>query len=719
MSSPSLWQRLNKLKPSLPYHVRIQPRQYGKEAWYVLEDTANGKFHRFNRLAYQLLGFMNGRNTLEQILQNASQSSLRQTLDDIPTQEDLVDLLQYLYVADLLICDFPPQTAHIFDRSQKRKQRFWHQIIKSPYAWRIPLLKPGNFLETIAPAFRWITSPLAGILWLATIIYALVLAASNWSQISATQLTSILAPENLLLLWLTYPLLKALHELGHGLFTTVWGGHVTEFGIVFILATPFPYVDATAATGFPSKSQRLMVSAAGMAVELLLAAIALIFWLHIEEGLLSNILFNIVLIGSVSTLFFNGNPLMRFDGYHILCDAADQPNLATRALLQLRYLIKRYGYGLHEQQSIAVTKKESVGLTLYGVAAFLYRLVVLTTIVLVVAQHFPSFGLFLAAWLLIFQLLLPLLKYAAYLASSKELQQGRARALTLSVASVALVSAAIFFIPTAHNTTAEGIVWLPEEARIRAESSGEVVYANIADGETVQAGDTLLHLSNIDTTAELLLQQATLKEYQSRYEQAWSLDRSQIQLFEQDIKSIKLEIAYLQERVNHLMVRSPSDGVFRMIGQHQLLGSFIREGDIIGLVLSKQRPKIRAVLKQEEVEYVRADTRNVWVRLSSNPGTKLAGTITTQVPAGTYALPSAALGTSAGGRIVVKSSDTDQLHTNEQVFLLDIDVPAVGNLQHFGEKVFVQFSHKPETLAEKITRTFQQTLVSILRSEAQ
>jgi hypothetical protein len=266
--------------------------------------------------------------------------------------------------------------------------------------------------------------------------------------------------------------------------------------------------------------------------------------------------------------------------------------------------------------------------------------VVLTTIVLVVAQHFPSFGLFLAAWLLIFQLLLPLLKYAAYLASSKELQQGRARALTLSVASVALVSAAIFFIPTAHNTTAEGIVWLPEEARIRAESSGEVVYANIADGETVQAGDTLLHLSNIDTTAELLLQQATLKEYQSRYEQAWSLDRSQIQLFEQDIKSIKLEIAYLQERVNHLMVRSPSDGVFRMIGQHQLLGSFIREGDIIGLVLSKQRPKIRAVLKQEEVEYVRADTRNVWVRLSSNPGTKLAGTITTQVPAGTYALPS-------------------------------------------------------------------------------
>jgi len=167
------------------------------------------------------------------------------------------------------------------------------------------------------------------------------------------------------------------------------------------------------------------------------------------------------------------------------------------------------------------------------------------------------------------------------------------------------------------------------------------------------------------------------------------------------------------------MVRSPSDGVFRMIGQHQLLGSFIREGDIIGLVLSKQRPKIRAVLKQEEVEYVRADTRNVWVRLSSNPGTKLAGTITTQVPAGTYALPSAALGTSAGGRIVVKSSDTDQLHTNEQVFLLDIDVPAVGNLQHFGEKVFVQFSHKPETLAEKITRTFQQTLVSILRSEAQ
>lgn len=716
MSDTLLWQRLANLKPALPRHVHIQPRHYGGELWYVLEDKATGKFHRFNALAYQLLGFMNGRNSLQQIVESASQSSLKQTLDDMPTREDLIELLQYLYVADLLICDFPPQTASIFERQQKKKQQLWHQLIKSPYAWKLPLLNPSRLLQLLAPWVRWLTSTIMGVIWLLVISYALMQVASHWPEISATRLSDILAPHNLFLLWLTYPLLKAIHELGHGLFTTLWGGQVHEFGVVIILGTPFPYVDATAATGFSSKRQRMMVGAAGMAVELFLAALALFLWLQTEPGLVRNILFNIMLIGSISTLFFNGNPLMRFDGYHILCDAIDQPNLATRAALQLQYLTKRYGYGLTDVYSPARSAAEGMGLTVYAIAAFFYRVFILVSIVLVVARHFSGLGLLFAVWFGIFQFALPLTRTLYYLVSSPELAQRRARALTASLAIPLLLLVLLFFVPLPRNTQAEGIVWLPEDARIRALSAGEVTHVLVKDGTHVNNGDALIYLSNIDVTASLLRKQATLKEYRSRYQQAWSLDRSQIQMFEQDITAIELEIRYLQEQANNLVIHSTGQGTFKLLEQHVLEGSFIEQGDTVGLLLIDQQPRVRVVLTQEEVEQVQSHTREIVVQLRSAPGEILNGRITQAIPNATHELPSAALGTAGGGRIVVRNDD--EMRTSERVFLIDIALPEHAHIDFFGQRVEVKFKHPAEPLASRIGRGMRQRVLRILRNEA-
>ncbi|SMF51181.1 putative peptide zinc metalloprotease protein [Alteromonadaceae bacterium Bs31] len=715
----NLWQQLVIMKPSLPRHVEIQPRHYNGELWYILEDKANSRFHRFNTLAYQLLGFMNGNNNLEQILGSASQAALNQTLDDIPTQEDLIDLLQYLYVADLMICDFPPQASKLFERRQQKQQQFWHQLIKSPYAWKVTLFNPNRFLQALKPLALLLASPFMAIVWLLAVAYALFLAASNWSEISATQLTDILSPQNLFLLWLTYPVLKAFHELGHGLFTTVWGGHVHEFGVVVILGTPFPYVDATAATGFSSKKQRLMVGCAGMAVELFFAAIALILWLQAEDGVYRSILFNIILIGSISTLFFNGNPLMRFDGYHILCDAAEQPNLAARSIHQIRYFTKRYLYGLKDSYPVTQSWKEGFGLGAYGIAAFVYRLFILLSIVLIIARNFPMLGLMFLVWMAIFQFALPLGKYLMYLLASDELAKRRKRAIAISFFSFVLVVLAALYVPIPHRTFAEGVVWLPESSRIRALASGTVEKSTVKNGGEVSDGDPLLFLSNIDTTAQLLEKQAILKEYKSRYEQAWSLDRSQIQLFEQDIAAIELEISYLQEQVNNLIVRSPSSGRFKQLENHQLEGSFIKEGDTIGLLLNENPPHIRAVLKQEEIGFLRSNLTDIQFRLASQPQRSFTGQISHQVPGGTYTLPSQALGTSGGGRIQIDGKEQNYTRTTERVFIIDIESIQQLDAQQFGHKVYVSFSHKPESLAAKIKRLIQQLVINIMRQGEQ
>jgi len=715
MNKQRLWQQLVSIKPSLPHHVHIQPRYYNDELWYVLEDKAGGKFHRFNNLAYQLLGFMNGRNSLEQILGQASQACLKQTLDDVPTREDLIELLQYLYVADLLVCDFPPQTAEVFKRRQLRKQRFWHQLIKSPYAWKLPLFNPNPLLQNLKPLAHILASKWTGIAWLLCVIYGLFLAASHWNDITATELREILSPRNLFLLWLTYPLLKAVHELGHGLFTTAWGGSVREFGVVFILGTPFPYVDATAATGFASKRQRLMVGAAGMAVELFLAALAMMFWLNTEDGIMRSILFNIMLIGSVSTLFFNGNPLMRFDGYHLLCDALDQPNLAARAVLELRYLSKRYLFGLRDIYPAAGSNRESLGLASYGVAAFIYRLLVVLGIVIFVAKHFPAIGLLFALWIVVFQFSLPLAKHLHYLTVGKELAAQRRRALLVSASLMLTLVLAATLVPLPHSTHAEGVVWLPDSARLRALTSGEVVDVAAANNQTVEAGDPIVYLANVDTSAELLQKQAVLKEYRSRYEQAWSLDRAQLQLFEEDIAALQEEITYLQNQIDHLVVRSPATGVFKSLQKHALKGSFVHEGDTIGLLLNETPPTIRVALRQEEASFVRDKLKAIEVRLASEPARAIAGEIKQQVPGGTFALPSAALGTAGGGRIPVESEDGTR--TRERVFLIDVALEAPLSQRFYGQRVYVNFRHPSESLLAKIKRSTQNLLLRIIRGE--
>lgn len=154
---------------------------------------------------------------------------------------------------------------------------------------------------------------------------------------------------------------------------------------------------------FPRKRQRLMVGAAGMAVELFLASLAMLLWLQLEPGQLRVLVFNVILLGSVSTLFFNGNPLMRFDGYYLLCDALDEPNLASRANRQIGYAIQHYGYGVQGLHSPSSNAREALGLTFYGIAAFVYRLLILSSIILLVWRQSPTLGATLAIWLIIFR----------------------------------------------------------------------------------------------------------------------------------------------------------------------------------------------------------------------------------------------------------------------------------------------------------------------------
>jgi putative peptide zinc metalloprotease protein len=706
-----VWQRLESLRPSLPRHIHIQRRDYNNERWYILQDKSNGRFHRLTPSAWRLISAMDGRNSLGHVLASAAHEEFYTSAEEIPTRDDLIHLLQYLHVADLLVCDLPPNTQELFARREQKKQQRWLRLLMNPLTWNIPLGNPDRLLNKLMPLARLLASRSMGIVWLLVVGYALLQAGVHWTQLTQGHLDRVLSPSNLFLLWLTYPCFKVLHELGHGLFTKVWGGQVNDCGLVFVVGTPLPYVDASAATGFQSKRQRLMVGAAGMAVELFLAALALLLWLQLPNGFLRDFLYNIIIIGGVSTLFFNGNPLMRFDGYHLLTDAFDLPNLATRANQQFSYLLRRYVYGVSGIFSPAVNAREAVLLTGYSIAAFAYRVFMLFFIILLVANYFPTLGLVIGCWLLFFQLLWPAIKALNYLLRDKQLARTRTRALGVTVVGAALVVLLLVAVPMPMSTSTEAVLWLPDEARVKVESSGEVAQVLVADGDTVVQGQELVRLSNPVLVANLAVQQAHLREYEARYQQAWVDDRAQAQLFEQDIKAIKAEIDLLQMRVVNLVVRSPSQGIFRITRQYHLPGSFLKQGDELALIEKPDSVRVRAALLQDEVGLVRQATQSISIRFASNPSHSINASMVQDIPVATRELPSQILGAQGGGRLAVDATQPTGTRVKENVFLLDLTLQDFVQSGHYGERAYVKFQHPAEPLVTQWYRSLQQLFI--------
>src|SRR6185295_5159685 len=206
------------------------------------------------------------------------------------------------------------------------------------------------------------------------------------------QSQGILAPDNLLLLYLGTAFIKTVHEFGHAFFCRRYGGEVHTMGIMFMIFTPMPYVDASSSWGFRRRYQRMLVGAGGMIFELFVAAIAVFVWRQTAPGIIHSVAYNMIFVASVSTLIFNLNPLMRFDGYYLLSDLLEVPNLNQRSMRQLRYWTEKYLLGVAKAEPIAQTHKEATWLTIFGVAATIYRVIVFGGILLFIADRFMLLG---------------------------------------------------------------------------------------------------------------------------------------------------------------------------------------------------------------------------------------------------------------------------------------------------------------------------------------
>ena len=704
------WYRVRDARPALRSHARIHRHHYRGERWYVIQDAVTGRHHRVDPNGYYLIGLMDGQRTVHEIWEAAHEH----LGDDAPSQSQTIVLLGQLHASDLLRSDAVPDAAEVFERvAQHRRsqvrQRWW-----SPLLQRIPMWDPDAFLDRGLGVVGFLARPIVLGAALALIAFACVLAAVHWRELSAPGADAILRPHAFALMLLIYVFMKALHELGHAFAVKAFGGQVHEMGVMLLVLLPVPYVDASAASAFEHKGERILVSAAGVIVEAVLASLALLAWLVIEDGALRTAMWHMLLIGGASTLLFNGNPLLRFDGYYVLADAIEIPNLAERSRFHLATQFETRVLGLPERRAAGVMGSEAMWLAGYGVASFAYRLTVLTAIALFVASALPVVGAALALWALASAILIPAARGLARLHQDPRVRRSPLRAIAGTAGVIATLALVLFVLPVPLSTTAEGVVWPGEDTQVRATSDGFVLRVLVEPGREVAAGEPLIETEDPVLEARVAVLEARLREVRARHLATRVEDRVAAEIVSQEIAVIEADLERARERADGAIIRSPIAGHFVLPRAQDWPGRFVRRGDVLGWVSDRGAPTVRTLVPESSLDLVRAKTRAVEVRLADRIDEILTAHIETATPAATSRLPSMALGAAGGGSIAIDTRDEEGLAAVAPVFQFDLRLPADADARRIGGRVYVRFDHGAEPLAWRALRALRRLFLGRL-----
>lgn len=704
------WHRVAHLQPRLRPHVKIERQSFGGQTWHLILDPATGRSHRLSPAVHHVVSAMDGSRSLEELWLRAHE----RLGDEAPSQDDCIQILGQLHSADILICPVPPDIREIVSRGrmQRRKQLFAR--FKNPLGIRIPLLDPDRFLEKTVPFVAPLFSTAGLIVWIVIVVYGIILAGMNYSAFTADFANRVLAADNLFVLWLTFPFVKAMHELGHGYAIKKWGGEVHEIGIMFLVFIPVPYVDAAGSTGFREKWKRAFVGAAGIMVELPIAVLALIIWIESEPGIVQAIAYNTVLITGISTLLFNANPLLRYDGYYVLSDVAELPNLATRANKYVFYLIQRYIFKVQRVQNPVDHKSERWKLITYSLLAFLYRMTIWVGIILLVASKFFFIGVALAIWAVWLMAGWPLVKAIRFLSTSPALSEKRSRAIGMTASVVGGAAIALFVLPAPLATVVEGVVWTPERNELRAGRSGVIREVEAVFNEDVSLGQTVLQIEDPIAFAEASVTRLREKEIVLRHRAALSSDPHTLGLIRAELDEAAKRTAYAEEKLEKLTVAAGAEGRLIMASTTDLPGSYVERGDLVGYVKSEDGLVVKAVIPEGEIALVRARARSADIRLVNQPWKNHRAEIRRIAPASTRNLPSLALSTEGGGKHSLNPGAQSRTETLNPLYNIELTAAAISQQTRIGGRAYVRIDLGYEPVAIQFYRRARQIFLERL-----
>jgi putative peptide zinc metalloprotease protein len=356
----------------------VQRQTWQMREYWVLKDPLALKYYRFEEEEFAILQMLDGEATLEQI----QESFERQFAPQRISAAELHRLIGMLHRSGLILADAAGQGTALRERfDERRKQERW-AALSQVLSLRFRGFDPDRLLDRLDRWFGWFFSTPATCVVALIALSALLLVGAEFDVFRAKlpRFREFFAAGNWYWLAVTLAFTKVLHEFGHGLACKRFGGQCHEMGVMLLCFTPCLYCNVTDSWTIPSKWRRAAIGAAGMYVELLLASLATFGWWFSHPGLVNSLCLNVMFVSSVSTLLFNANPLLRYDGYYILSDLLEIPNLRQKASAVLRATFAKWVLGLPERPDPFLPARHRGWFALYSVASAVYGWVVTLSI---------------------------------------------------------------------------------------------------------------------------------------------------------------------------------------------------------------------------------------------------------------------------------------------------------------------------------------------------
>ncbi len=706
------------------------------QAWYVVKDPIGLNYYRFRPEEYALLEMLDGEASLEDLKDDFELKfpPRRITVDEVSR------FVSTLHRSGLVIGDRPGQGPQLNERRKQKVWMEWKTWMRSIMCLRFRGIDPDWILNKITPWIGWIYSPPALIVFLVYILSALMLVLANFETFRSKlpEFQQFFAAGNWFYLAAALGITKVIHEFGHGMSCKYYGGECHEMGFMLLVFTPCLYCDVSDSWMLPSKWKRMMIGAGGMYIELIMAATATYLWWNSHEGIFNQMCLNVMFVSSVSTLLFNANPLMRFDGYYILSDLLEIPNLRTKATTSLGRIAKKWCLGMKLQEDPFLPKRHQWLFAIYAVASTLYMWILMTSIFLFVwnamkPYRMEALGRGLALFGIYGLIYRPISGIYKFLKVPGRRDEVKSLNMSITAAVVVLILGGIGLIPLSQR------VWCAAELRPRGE---ETVYVTV-DGrleellvkaaDRVEKGQELARFSNID----LELQIADLEGQEAGYRaRLASLERErfadaaagmEIGTVEESLKSVQEQLAKKRQYQRELVLKAPRAGLVlppetvderpdpggRLSAwsgsaiSKKNLGATYAEGTVLCMVGDPQHFEAVMIVDQTEVEFVERG-QQVDLKLNAFPFETFTGTVD-EIAETHIEVGSERLSVKAGGSIPTTTDEMGRevpISTSYEV-LMHLDDP--GNLLTPGMRGNARIVVGRRTVGQWLWRLFWQT----------
>lgn len=590
---------LSSVRPRLIDDLVIIPQHYGDRTLFHIEVKSKSKFYRVGEAEYTFISLLDGRTTIAGAVTEAA----RVLGPDALSEQEGFSVCRWLIERGMIDMgeDNMSEPIDLDGSAQLRKLT----TLLNPLFIKKKLGNPDRLLQVLHEWFGWVYSPAGIIVWLVVCLSAIGSLIGNAEQFHSAP-EGLLAQSNWIWLGLSWAILKVVHEIGHGLAAKRYGGKVPEAGLAFVLLIPMAYVDVTSSYRFPSRWHRIHTAIGGMYVELFIAAVAALIYPHIDSDEVRNQLYNVMFTASFSTILFNANPLMRFDGYFILSDLLNIPNLYTDGQQYTSGIWRRVALG-EPRPPLDWHGAKGVAVRVYGVLAAFYRVIVAVSLAIAAAAMFHGAGIVLSVLALAGWLLNPIMQFTKGQMQGNSSLGNRWRGLIVTATVVAAVVSALAFIPWPGDRTAPAIVQFEPLSVLRADSEGFVEEILVANDQEVQAGQVLIRLRNRDLVVERdqleseLARSAAARRMYLEHEELGSAqieERNQIEQ-QRQLDELNLQLAALE-------IRAPHAGRVIARDLKSRFGTFLSAGDPIVEIANDSSKEIHISIPQPDIDAYRA-----------------------------------------------------------------------------------------------------------------